>query len=265
MYSFAARMKRSGGGQVGRRRRRRSRAGPLVGAAGMLDEDGAAAGRATGLRRRSSVSPIIHERRGRCPARRPRRAASRARACGSRTAPVSSGTMPVGVVEAELEVVEARALARRAARARAPGSPAAPSTRHVPLAAAGWLETPTSSQPASARRRSAAAAPGDQRARPRRRSGDSGWPLTGSGTSSLIDAVAVDEDRPGAAHAERPAASDSQCPGCAASSGCETSACQTTAWKDSTSGVFRSAGVVDDRPRRRRARPASRPGEPTTP
>ena len=43
-------------------------------------------------------------------------------------------------------------------------------------------------------------------------------------------AVAVYERSPTRAHADRPAASDSQWPCFAASAGCETSACHTTAW-----------------------------------
>ena len=51
------------------------------------------------------------------------------------------------------------------------------------------------------------------------------------------DAVAIEEGR--RTHRE---AIDSQCPCLTARSGCETSACQTTAWNDSTSGVRRSSG-----------------------
>ena len=67
------------------------------------------------------------------------------------------------------------------------------------------------------------------------------------GHQLVDDAVAIDEN--GAAPrslADPRRSAISQCPGCAASSGCETSACHTTAWNDSTSGVFRSAGGIDD-------------------
>src|SRR5262249_41034509 len=62
--------------------------------------------------------------------------------------------------------------------------------------------------------------------------------------NSLVeDAVAIDERgvRPG--HFCSAASSFSQCPAWTASSGWQTSACQTTAWKDSTSGVFSAAGA----------------------
>jgi len=52
------------------------------------------------------------------------------------------------------------------------------------------------------------------------------------------DAVAVKEDRP--PHREL---IDSQWPCWTARDGCDTSACHTSAWKDSTSGVRRSAGA----------------------
>ncbi len=52
--------------------------------------------------------------------------------------------------------------------------------------------------------------------------------------------VAIEES--GGPHGFSAATSDSQCPCWTASAGCDTSACQTTAWKDSTSGVRRDCG-----------------------
>ncbi len=170
-----------------------------------VDQDRRAAGRAPG--ENVAVGVADHPRAARSmPSRRA--AASSIPGAGLRHshAPVSSGPPRPGG--------EGRGGSRRT-HALAPSSSStrawtawSRSSETTPFAAAGWLETPTSSQPASASRCSAAAAPGDQRD-VRRRSGDSGRPLTGSATSSLIDAVAVDEDRAGAL-TTRLAASDSQ-------------------------------------------------------
>jgi UDP-glucose 4-epimerase len=85
------------------------------------------------------------------------------------------------------------------------------------------------------------------------------------GELGVVDhAVAVDERGASLAHRRAPADSVSQCPWRTASSGWETSPCQTTACKDSTSGV-RSSGVGSSTIATSASSATAPPGAPTTP
>ena len=207
--------------------------------------------------RRSSTT-----RRGRCRARPPPRAASPARGLRQSHAPAELGDDPRGMVQAQTEAVEVHPLARRAARAPAPGPRAARSRLTSPLAAAGWLETPTRRQPAA---REAPQRPRRRRATSATSSGlraaTPGRPLTGSGTSSLSDAVAVDEDRAArVVHGGRRRSATPSGPAARPELGMRDERVPDDRLEGLDQRRLQVRRRVDRRSRRRRARRACRPG-----
>ena len=213
------------------------------------------------------------------PAPRRRRAASRAPACGSRTGARAPDACPRGGGSSSAQSSSStplvgqqppHGLVDRVQRARACA---------VPLAALGWLETTTEQRAGRPQQAQASHGAGTRAPRPRAVGGLE--PLVGRVGHGLVDdAVAVEEHRlrrrrPRRHHGHAAIRRCSPtCRGGAASAGCETSRCQTTAWNASACGVRRSAGARDDdadvgelRGRRRRRgptmpRPSPRPRAP---
>ena len=227
-----------------------TRPGALVGAARMLDQRRSGSPRPRPAATSASVSPTIHERARSRPSSRAAsssipgaglrqsqapRAPARPRRGGAGT-----GAKPSSSTPSRREQLE-HALVHRAQLRRASPCPWRPP--------AGWRRRPARSRPSRERRAARRRRPGSSAhvARTQRRLGQRRVIRVGR-RSSLSDAVAVEEARR-ARGAQRVAiaarASVSQWPCWTASSGWETSACQTTAWKDSTSGVRSSAGGVD--------------------
>ena len=232
-------------GEVGRRAGRRARrCRALVRAARMLDR--ARSGSRPPRRRRVAVGVADHPRgaRDRCRARRAASSSMPGRGLAAVARPAQPGDDAVGMVQADAEVVEARR-PRRASSSRTRSLDRLElRERDRPLGGRRLVGDAHEQVAGRRRRAQRVGGAGDQRDIVRRAAATPACPVSGSGTSSLITPSRSTNTAAAAAHRRAgPRSSDSQWPCWAASSGCETSACQTTAWKDSTSGVFRSGGA----------------------